>query len=54
MNQLRKHNHISFAHQLLLGLAKAGKLNEAVEAARIKGKARKEAARARGGDEEME
>lgn len=56
LHQLRRHNHISLAHQLLLALAKAGKLEGAVEAAREKGKARlaKEAERRAQGGGDME
>ncbi|KAL7415278.1 ubiquitin carboxyl-terminal hydrolase [Mrakia frigida] len=63
-NSLRRHNHISFIHALLLGLASSapGALDSAVEDARKKGKERREAAAERrknakasgGDDDEME
>ncbi|KAH8926760.1 hypothetical protein BT69DRAFT_1278540 [Atractiella rhizophila] len=40
-NALRRHNHIGFIHQLLLGLAKEGKLEERIEKAKAKMQERK-------------
>ncbi|CED82090.1 ubiquitin-specific protease [Phaffia rhodozyma] len=56
-NSLRKHNHISFAHQLLLGLAKAGSLNSAIDSAKLKAKDRKDreiARKAKAGEKDTE
>jgi ubiquitin carboxyl-terminal hydrolase L5 len=41
-NSLRRHNHVGLVHSLLLGLARMGKLDAAIENATEKMKERKQ------------
>ncbi|KAG8898636.1 hypothetical protein FRB99_007246 [Tulasnella sp. 403] len=53
-NSLRRHNHLGLIHSLLLGLAQAGGLEQAITGAKVKYKERRERAKKDGSYDSME